>query len=125
MTVYAQICTKKSSNWSKYSKVCVVGIQIRKYVLRWTCVYQINFKIRNSKIQANYTAKVKVVRESPTNELKEEITSLRAEKESILQEMHTLIDDKLALELEIREYRRQLQYEDAGRYRKCVWLYFS
>ena len=56
---------KKSSKWSKYSKLCIVGIQIRKYILRWTCVYRINFKIRNSKIQANYTAKVKVVRESP------------------------------------------------------------
>ena len=69
MTFYAQICTKKSSKWSKYSKLCVVGIQIRKYILRWTCVYRINFKIRNSKIQANYTAKVKVVRESPNSGL--------------------------------------------------------
>ena len=68
MTVYAQICTKKSSKWSKYSKLCIVGIQIRKYILRWTCVYRINFKIRNSKIQANYTAKVKIVRESPVYE---------------------------------------------------------
>ena len=67
MTFHAQICTKKSSKWSKYSKLCVVRIQIRKYILKWTCVYRINFKIRNSKIQANYTAKVKVVRESPLN----------------------------------------------------------
>ena len=67
MTFYAQICTKKSSKWSTsiYSKLCVVGIKIRKYILRWTCVYRINFKIRNSKIQANHTAKVEVVRESP------------------------------------------------------------
>ena len=35
------------------------------YLIKWTCVYRINFKIRNSKIQENYTAKVKVVRESP------------------------------------------------------------
>ena len=65
MTFYAQICTKKSSKLSKYPKLCVVGIQIRKYILRWTCVYRIHFKIPNSKIQVNYTAKVKVVRESP------------------------------------------------------------
>ena len=65
MTFHPQICTKKSSKWSKYSKLCVVGIQIRKYILKWICVYRINFLIRNSKIQANYTAKVKVVRESP------------------------------------------------------------
>ena len=69
MTFHPQICTKKSSKWSKYSKLCVVGIQIGKYILKWICVYRINFLIRNSKIQANYTAKVKVVRESPMPKL--------------------------------------------------------
>ena len=66
MTFHAKICTKLSSKWSKYSKLCVVGIQIRKYILKSTFVYRKDFKIRNSKILANYTAKVKGVRESPT-----------------------------------------------------------
>ena len=65
MTFHPQICTKKSSKWNRYSKLCVVGILIRKYILKWICVYRINFSIRNFRIQANYTAKVKVVGESP------------------------------------------------------------
>ena len=58
---------KSCQNEVNIPKLCVVGIQIRKYILRGTCVYRKKILIRNSKIQANYTAKVKVVRESPIN----------------------------------------------------------
>ena len=56
---------KRRQNAVKYSKLCFAGIQIRKYILQWTCVYWINYKIRNSKIEANFSTKIKVVRESP------------------------------------------------------------
>ena len=56
---------KNGVRWSKNSKICIVGIQTRKYVHKWICVNLINVKTRNVKIQANYTAKVKDVRESP------------------------------------------------------------
>lgn len=43
---------------------------------------------------------------------KEEITVLRSEMESILQELQTLMDAKLSLELEIAAYRKLLEGEE-------------
>ncbi len=40
--------------------------------------------------------------------MKEEITKLRSEMESILQELQTIMDVKLSLELEIAAYRKLL-----------------
>ena len=44
---------------------------------------------------------------------KEEITQLRAEMESILQELQNLMDVKLSLELEIAAYRKLLEGEES------------
>lgn len=48
-----------------------------------------------------------------TTRLKEEITSLRAEMEGILQELQVIMDHKLSLELEIAAYRKLLESEES------------
>ncbi|XP_050415662.1 60 kDa neurofilament protein isoform X1 [Patella vulgata] len=46
------------------------------------------------------------------SELKNELTTLRSEMEGILQELQTLMDAKLSLELEIAAYRKLLEGEE-------------
>ena len=48
-----------------------------------------------------------------TSQYKEEITKMRSEMESILQELQTLMDAKLSLELEILAYRKLLEGEES------------
>ena len=64
MTFHYKIDAKARKN----ELLCVAGFQIRKLYIN-NLVYRINFKIRNFKIQTNYTAKVKVVRDSPNYRL--------------------------------------------------------
>ena len=47
-----------------------------------------------------------------TSQLREEISKLRIEMEGILQELQTLMDAKLSLELEICAYRKLLEGEE-------------
>ncbi|XP_050415726.1 60 kDa neurofilament protein isoform X8 [Patella vulgata] len=49
------------------------------------------------------------------SELKNELTTLRSEMEGILQELQTLMDAKLSLELEIAAYRKLLEGEENRR----------
>ncbi|XP_041367930.1 60 kDa neurofilament protein-like [Gigantopelta aegis] len=94
--------------------------ETKKYIkqLQDTRARLADLEARNSQLERQYQDLLREMEQKDhdhdleTSHYKEEITQLRAEMESILQELQNLMDAKLSLELEIAAYRKLLEGEE-------------
>ncbi|XP_076454686.1 retrograde protein of 51 kDa-like [Babylonia areolata] len=78
-----------------------------------------DLQLRNTQLEKQYQDLLREMEQREQdhtleiNQLKDEMNKLRAEKESMLVELQTLMDAKVALELKIAAYRKLLETEES------------